>query len=417
MKKPEKGIMQMFRGATRMILRMILMAGCVPPPNTDPNSTPSEQSSYQEIEPEIEEPVEELSRAERTLREMTLEEKVGQLFWIRPDSLDPALQPNQVINPSYYGRTGASQVMLEMMEKYPAGGIVFFEKNLTDSNGLKEYMDRLNSACRIPVLFAVDEEGGRIARIADTPSFGIEDTVPMGTVGKSRDFRQAYAAGEYIGSYLKELGFSLDFAPVADINTNPRNLAIGNRAFGEDPRLVSAMVSAFLDGLHSQGVAGCIKHFPGHGDTSKDTHYGYVSVMKTWDRLYDAELIPFIDNMDKADMIMIAHLTLPNITSDGLPASLSYELVTGKLRNELGYDGLIITDALAMGAIRQVYTSREACVLAFDSGVDVLLIPYNYRLAYEGVLEAVRTGEISRERLDESVLRILELKERYGLLE
>lgn len=392
-----------------MLMRLCIFSGCVPPPDSsDGSSRISSQTSGESTE--------EKTRAEKLLSEMTVEEKVGQLFWIRPESLDITLSPYQVNDPYYYGRTKASQAMLETLRKYPAGGIVFFEKNLTDPEALKEYMSQLGSSSKVPLLYAVDEEGGSIARIARTGPFGVKNTESMEIIGKKQDVGQAYSAGEYIGSYLSEFGFTLDFAPVADINTNPANIVIGKRAFGSDPALVSKMVSSFLDGLHSQGVAGCIKHFPGHGDTRGDTHYGYVSVTKTWEQLYEAELIPFMENMDKTDMIMIAHISLPNITSDGLPASLSYELVTGKLRNELGYDGLIITDALAMGAIRKNYTSREACILAFNSGVDVMLMPYNYTLAYEGMLEAVKTGEISMDRLDESVLRILRLKEKYGLI-
>ena len=277
-------------------------------------------------------------------------------------------------------------------------------------------MDTLSSASDIPLLYAVDEEGGIVSRIARTDSFGIRNAGPMGDIGATGDSGRAYDAGAYIGGYLRDLGFSLDFAPVADINSNPLNIVIGNRSFGSDKELVSSMVSSFLDGLHSEKVAGCIKHFPGHGDVSGDTHDGYVAVLKTWDQLLDTELVPFCENMDTADMIMVAHLTLPNITSDGLPASLSYELITEKLRGELGYQGLIITDALAMGAIEKAYSSSEAAVLAFNAGSDILLMPYDYREAFEGVLSAVQSGEISEERLNESVLRILELKERCGLI-
>ena len=357
-----------------------------------------------------------LSRAEALLSEMTLEQKIGQLFLIRPDSLEPGLTPDQV-NDSYdYGVTSASDSMTRDLIRYPAGGIIFFGKNLTDPDGLQRYMDTLSSASDIPLLYAVDEEGGIVSRIARTDSFGIRNAGPMGDIGATGDSGRAYDAGAYIGGYLRDLGFSLDFAPVADINSNPLNIVIGNRSFGSDKELVSSMVSSFLDGLHSEKVAGCIKHFPGHGDVSGDTHDGYVAVLKTWDQLLDTELVPFCENMDTADMIMVAHLTLPNITSDVLPASLSYELITEKLRGELGYQGLIITDALAMGAIEKAYSSSEAAVLAFNAGSDILLMPYDYREAFEGVLSAVQSGEISEERLNESVLRILELKERCGLI-
>ena len=345
---------------------------------------------------------------------MTLEEKVGQLFIIRPESL--ALDPEQAHSTSSYGSTKADDSMLDTLRKYPVGGIVFFGKNLVDPDQLSSFMDSLSSASYIPLLYSVDEEGGDVARIALSDGFDVKNIGHMANIGSTGDTDKAYEAGAYIGGYLSDFGFKLDFAPVADINTNPYNIVIGRRAFGSDPELVSSMVGAFLDGLHSEGIIGCTKHFPGHGDTTADTHAGYVSVHKTWEQLKEEELIPFVDNFDRTDMIMIAHITLPEITGDGLPASLSKELITGKLREELGYDGLVVTDALAMGAVANTYSSAEAAVLAFDAGADILLLPYDYVKAYEGVLEAVKSGRISESRLDESVLRILELKYEYGLI-
>ena len=161
----------------------------------------------------------------------------------------------------------------------------------------------------------------------------------------------------------------------------------------------------------------CAKHFPGHGDTAGDTHDGYVSVTKTWDELKSCELIPFIAAMKAGtDMIMAAHITAVNVTDDGLPASLSKELITDRLRGELGYQGVVITDSLAMGAIENKYSSADAAVKAIAAGVDIVLIPMDYRAAFEGVRKAVEDGTISKERLDESVLRILNLKEQYGIL-
>ena len=363
-----------------------------------------------------EEPYDARSAAEILLANMTLEEKVGQLFLIRPDSLDPYLTPDQVNETYLYGHTEATSAMLDTLQKYPAGGVVFFGKNLSDPASLQSYIASLSSVSDIPLLYAVDEEGGIVSRIANIGSFGVENIGNMANIGATGDPAKAYSAGQYIGSYLSTFGLKLDFAPVADINTNPNNIVIGKRAFGSDPKLVSSMVSSFLDGLHSERTIGCIKHFPGHGDTTADTHEDYVSVQKTWEQLKEAELIPFIDNFGNTDMIMVAHLTLPKITNDGLPATLSKELVTGKLRQELGYNGLITTDALAMGAIAKNYSSAEAAVLAFDAGIDILLMPFDYTEAFEGILDAVKSGKISESRLDESVLRIINLKLNYGLI-
>ncbi len=413
-----------------MNIILLLLSSCAASPDFSGNSdetTPSHEavfslpddSAKQNSEPNVfpgDEAEDTVSEAEKLLASMSAKEKVGQLFLIRPDSLEPSLTPEQIINPDCYGMTEATGGMLSTLKEYPPGGIVFFGKNLTDPSSLNEYMQVLSSASVIPLLYAVDEEGGMVSRIANNDRFGVENIGFMADIGATYDPDEAYFAGRYIGNYLSSLGFSLDFAPVADINTNPNNIVIGIRAFGSDPALVSSMVGSFLSGLHDEGMIGCLKHFPGHGDTSADTHEDYVSVTKTWEQLQSEELLPFVANFDHADMIMIAHLSLPFITDDGLPASLSEELITGKLRNELGYNGLITTDALDMGAIKNNYSSAEAVLLAFESGVDFLLMPYDYKEAFDAIYDAVQSGRISEYRLNESVLRILELKERYGLL-
>ena len=388
-----------------------------PSGKTDPEPVPAD-----EPEPDVpDEPVpsgepDASVTPEQLLAGMTLEQKVGQLFLIRPESLDPSLTPDQVHAPYDYGVTSASDAMLETLREYPAGGIVLFGKNLESPSQLSRFREALYTVSFLPLILAVDEEGGRIARVANSGLFDVPKVGAMEEIGKTGDTANARKAGEIIGEYLAKLGFQLDFAPDADINTNPENRVIGDRAFGSDPVTVSDMVGAFLDGLHSVGVSGCIKHFPGHGDPSGDTHEGLVVLPKTWEQLQSEELIPFIENFDKTDMVMVAHLTIPNVTGDGLPASLSKELITGKLREELGYDGLIVTDALAMGAIAEHYSSAEAALLTFNAGADLLLMPYDYRESFDAIADAVRNGTISEERLNESVLRILQLKERLGLL-
>lgn len=412
--------------ALLMIFTLLLSScGNNPSPVPDPDeNAPSDDSApptpdasaEQESKTENTDVVDTESPAEKILAKMSLSEKVGQLFLIRPDSLEPSLTPDQVSDPDFYGMTEASEGMITALAEYPAGGIVFFGKNLTDPGSLSNYMEALSSASSVPLLYAVDEEGGVVSRIANADSFGIDNIGFMAGIGSTEDPENAYQAGKYIGGYLSSFGFHLNFAPVADINTNPYNIVIGNRAFGSDPALVSSMVSSFLSGLHEEGVMGCMKHFPGHGDTSSDTHEDYVSVLKTWEELQEAELIPFIDNLEKTDLVMIAHLTLPNITGDGLPASLSAELINDRLKNELGYRGLVTADALDMGAITKNYSSAESAVRALEAGVDILLMPYDYREAFDGVYDAVQSGRISETRLDESVLKILELKQEYGLL-
>lgn len=345
------------------------------------------------------------------LGKMSLREKVGQLFIVRPEAL--AENSNAETAPA---TDRVDDAVISRIEEYPVGGIALFSRNITSAEQLPMFISDLQSSSKYPLFIAVDEEGGRVARIANSDFFNVASYKSMEDIGKSGDASKAEEVGRQIGSYLKELGFNLDFAPVADTNTNPQNIVIGDRSYGSDLALVARMVSAQLDGMHDSGIMGTLKHFPGHGDTKDDTHSGYVSIEKTWDELKECELVPFITALPKADMVMVSHITAVNVTSDKLPTSMSETMITGKLRNELGYDGVIITDAMAMGAVADNYTSAEAAVTAVKAGVDIVLMPQNLNEAFNGVMNAVTDGEISMERLDESVLRILKMKAKYKLI-
>lgn len=410
-----------------LALGLVLLTGCASAPAetivTESQPPTAEQGAApQTPTPTAEPTAEPASKVETLLSSMSLEEKVGQLFIIRPESLSTELTPQQAHDTKEYGVTEWTEDMALQLEKYPAGGVAIFGKNISSPEQLKNFVAAMQQASSLPLFMGVDEEGGSVSRLANSPAFRTEEgyVLPqfksMAEIGASGDTGAARTVGFTIGCYLAEYGFNLDFAPVADTNTNPDNVVIGDRAFSSDPELVSQMVAAELDGLHSAEVLGCIKHFPGHGDTVGDTHDGYVSIQKTWDELLSAELIPFINNLDNTDMVMVAHISLPNVTGDGLPASLSGELINGKLRGELGYDGVVITDSLAMGAIAQEYSSADCAVMALDAGVDILLMPEDYASAFEGVVQAVEEGRLSMERIDESVARVLELKDRLGLL-
>lgn len=358
----------------------------------------------------------ERSRSEQLLESMTLEQKIGQLFFIRPDSLDFTLTSEQINDPYNYGVTELSSEMASALASYPAGGFVIFGKNIESAEQTEALMADLAQASQTPVIFAADEEGGLVARIANSAAFDVPAFGSMGEIGASGDSEAAHGVGLTIGGYLKELGFTLDFAPIADVNTNPDNPVIGERAFSSDPETAAAMVSAAVKGFHEAGIACCLKHYPGHGDTSTDTHEGYASTDKSWDELLSCELIPFISGIDAgADLVMAAHISVPSVTGDETPASLSYELITEKLRGELGFDGVVATDSLAMGAVTLDYSPAEAAVAALAAGADMLLMPEDYREAFEGVLAAVKSGELSESRIDESALRILRLKEKCGL--
>ncbi len=350
------------------------------------------------------------SRNEQMIQSMTLEEKVGQLFIIRPEHLNRTVSADYIHNHRTSWDTVLIPEMEETLRKYPVGGFALFARNLGTMEQVKQFTASLDAACEIPPFMALDEEGGRVRRLGRKFSADIEQIGPMQEIGDTGDPQNAYNTGYTIGGYVKDFGFNLDFAPVADVNTNPDNIVIGDRAFGSDPELVSSMVSAYVDGLHAQGVMSTLKHFPGHGNTSADTHTGYAVVYRTWDELLQCELLPFIDNMDKTDLIMTAHITLPNVTSDDLPATLSHTIMTEKLRDELGYNGVLITDGMEMGAVLQHYSHTEAVIMAIEAGNDIVLLPYDYVADFDAVVNAVKSGRISEERINQSLRRIFALK-------
>ena len=343
---------------------------------------------------------------------MTLREKVGQLFMIRPDALEGRFGPAELEDNSITGTTEVTDEMREVYGRYPCGGFALFRKNILSPSQLRTFTAQLHAMGSPAPVLGIDEEGGRIARIANHPaSFGVVKYPPMGEIASAGDPGMAYSAGRDIGAYLADFGLDIDFAPVADVNTNPDNPVIGDRAFGSDPETAAEMVRQVIRGLHGSGVASCIKHFPGHGDTSSDTHTGYAETGKTWDELVHCEMIPFRAGIEEGtELLMTAHIAAPRITGSGEPATMSRLLLTEKLRNEIGYDGLIITDALSMGAVRDQYAPAEACIACLLAGADILLMPYDYFEAFDGVVRAVEDGRIPMERIDESVYRILRFK-------
>lgn len=342
-----------------------------------------------------------LEEVEEILAGMTLEEKVYQLFIITPEALTGS---NTV--------TAAGETTRKSLENYPVGGLVYFSKNLKDPAQTKKMLQNVMAFSYevegLPLFTCIDEEGGRVARIGSNPVFGVEK---IGCMQEVEDEKEAYEAGETIGTYLSRLGFNFDFAPDADVLTNKSNKAIGDRSFGSDSDRVVKMAAAFSDGLHSQNVLSSFKHFPGHGAVQGDTHDGFAYTDKTYEELLKSELKPFMAAGSLGvDAVMAAHISVPEITGEDTPCTLSEKMITDVLRRDLGFEGLIITDALDMGAITQNYTSRQAAVLAFRAGVDMLLMPRDFKQASEGILEAVEKGEISEERIDESLRRIIKVK-------
>ena len=221
--------------------------------------------------------------------------------------------------------------------------------------------------------------------------------------------------GSTIGSYLKDYGFNMDFAPVADVNTNPRNPVIGSRAFSSDPQIAADCAGAAADGLRQAGIIPVFKHFPGHGDTGEDSHKKLALSNKTVDEMLECEWIPFRQAANM-DCIMVGHIALPQVTGELVPATLSYSIVAGLLRQHLGFQGLILTDSMSMGAITQEHTSSEAALLALQAGCDLILLPWDLPEAFDGVVSAVEDGSYPEYQLDATVLKILRFKLDHGII-
>ena len=346
----------------------------------------------------------ELTEAEKILSEMTVEDKVAQLFVITPEALTDSS-----------GVTLAGETTKAAIDKIPVGGIIYMGDNLQSADQVKEMLSNTNSysieRTGLSMLLCVDEEGGTVARVAGSGRFDVTNVGNMCDIGSDGTVQDAREAGETMGDYLSELGFNVDFAPVADVLTNQENSIVKYRSFGSDVDTVSDMSIAVAEGLKSKGIEATYKHFPGHGATAGDTHLGAAFTTKTKEELMEEELVPFQNAIDNgARIIMVSHISVPNITGHDTPASLSSDMIDGMLRTDMGFDGIVITDAMEMGAISSKYASDEAAVMAIQAGADMILTPEDFRLAYDGVLEAVKSGKISEERLDQSVERIIELK-------
>ena len=332
------------------------------------------------------------------ISEMPLEDKVAGLFIVTPEAITGVRTAIQ-----------AGEGTQEALNEYAVGGLIYFRHNIVDREQIKTMLSSTVSKSRYPIFLAVDEEGGSVSRVAQS-GIDVIQVGDMASIGESGDTTQAYEAGVNIGAYLKELGFNLDFAPVADV-AGSENSVLGDRVFGSDASLVGDMVSSVVEGMEGTGVSSCLKHFPGIGDTDGDTHEGRVETTKTLDEMRASEFIPFQAGIEAgASFVMVSHVTVSAVDGDAVPSSLSKTMMTDILRNELGFQGIIITDALDMGAITEYYTTEEAAVKAIAAGADMLLMPDDFYAAYDAVLAAVRDGTISEERIDESLERIYRVK-------
>ena len=350
------------------------------------------------------------AEVETMLKKMTLREKVGQMFFVRVESLDPSIEWTTYDDLANLKNQEITMKMRKVNHDYPVGGIILYAWNIEDETQLASIIKQVRSLNGSPLL-CIDEEGGRVSRIANNPNFHVKKYESMAAIGATGDPKNAYECGNTIGTYLKRYDFDIDFAPVADVNTNPDNIIIGPRAFSDDPAVAAPMVTNYLQGLKDAGITGCIKHFPGHGDTTNDTHSGYVQSLKTWDEMNQCEMVTFRAGIQwGCQLIMTAHIAVPNVTGTNIPSTLSSVVLQDKLRGELGYQNIIITDGMEMGAITMHYTSGEAAVGSIKAGVDIVLGPRDFTEAFDAVIAAVNNGTLTEERINQSVRRILTLR-------
>lgn len=349
-----------------------------------------------------------------TVARMSLEQKVGQLFTTHVYGAHAHDEEWSATNQAEYG----VDTPAEVVEKYNLGGVIYFawSGNTDSPERIRDLSTSLQDVATdqpsgVPLHLAIDQETGIVARMLE-PATVFPGAMALGA---TRDPSLAAEVFEVTGRELDAVGVNMNFAPVLDVNTNPQNPVIGVRSFGESPDLVADLGASAVSAMQDVGVSATMKHFPGHGDTDVDSHFGLPSVTYDRDTLMDVHVAPFAEAMEQgADAVMTAHMVVEAIDPD-MPATLSRDVLTGLLRDELGFEGLIVTDALEMGALAEFWDDDEIAVMALEAGADVLLMPGDMDQAYEGVLDAVRSGQISEKRVEESVMRILQTKYDRGL--
>ena len=333
------------------------------------------------------------------INSMTLDEKIGQLIITG-------------FNGSEY-----NDDMDRLINEYKVGGVILFARNIEDSNQMIDLTRALQeNNNNLPLFISIEEEGGRVSRLPDD----VEKFPSAFTIGLINDQQTAYENGKEIGYTLKRLGINLDYAPVLDIYSNENNTVIGDRAFSTEESIVSTMGIATMEGIEDADIIPVVKHFPGHGDTEVDSHYGLPIVYKTLEELRNFEFIPFVKAIESGcDVIMVSHIILNEVDSSN-PSSLSKIVISDLLRKDLEFDKVVITDDMSMGAITSIMSIEEACIKSIEAGCDILLLGNAYE-EIEQVIKSIKlklyNGEISEEQINKSVKRILELKKKYNMME
>ncbi len=369
----------------------------------EPELEPDEETEDNAEDEEIYDSRSPEERAVDLLSSMTLTEQVYQMFIVAPEQLTGET------------KTTTADKLESALKEYPVGGLILFSANIEDPDQCTKLISDSQDYSKTNLFISVDEEGGTVARIGNKSNMGTTKFPNMESIGDTGNTYDAYDVGYVIGSEISQFGFNLDFAPVADIDLNEDSV-IGSRAFSSDAVTAGQMVYAAVSGFRDSGVMCSLKHFPGHGGANGDSHKGYTLLDKSLDELWNTEFIPFEMGIEaQAPLVMVGHISDPQVTGDDTPASLSKTMID-ILKQDLGFPGLVITDSLNMSAITDNYSSGEAAVLAVKAGVDILLTPANLQEAADSILAALEDGTILPEEIRSSVLKILTMKIQYGII-
>ena len=384
-----------------LFLFILFLASCATVEKVDITSS-SEENLLPESEI-TEESIEEQPATDpikKILDTMTADEKIGQLIIInvREDSSGKPF-------------TAMNDELSQRIDRIKPGGVILFGGSIVNIPQITGFIEELQSISNIPLFISADVEGGSISRLHSSDKMHATLLPDNIVIGRKGDTYSASVKGRIIGRELFALGINLNLAPVADVLTNPANTVIGPRSFGTDPQMVSEMISSTVLSMREEKVGTVLKHFPGHGDTLQDTHTGTVSVNHNLERLSSTELLPFLSGINAGtDGIMTAHILVPEITGNQLPSTLSHKMVTEILRGSLGFNGIVMTDSMGMGAITRRWSGGEAALMAVEAGIDLILNPHTADQAFDALQSAYEKGRISEERLNASLYRILKSK-------
>lgn len=363
------------------------------------NIPPKDNEQILPNQPKDNKPIEKIDPIQEQIDSMTIDEKIGQMVMASVEGYSLDANGEDLIN------------------KYNVGGFIVLGENVRDTEQLQALVNSLksaNSKNKLPLFISTDEEGGRVSRMPEE----FKDLPSNRSIGKTGSSEFALNIGKLISEELISFGINMDFAPVLDINSNPKNTVIGDRSFGPDANIVARLGTQEMKGMQSKNIISVVKHFPGHGDTSVDSHVGLPVINNDADRLKGFELVPFVNAIkNNTDGIMIAHILLPKIDSDN-PASMSKTIITDMLRDEMDFKGIVITDDMTMGAIVKNYNIGEAAVKSINAGSDIILVCHgfdNQVAVIDALRKAASDGRITQKRIDESLYRIIKLKNKYML--